>query len=78
MITTSNKFIYTDKSILSHNIHIQPYSPQEQTYYLPQQCSCGFYHNMYNMLNGNTFLCCNCGLPNQFNDINQSNQQLIT
>ena len=74
MITTSNKFIYTDKPILPHNIHIQPYSPQQQTQPLPQQCSCGFYHNMYNMVNGNSFLCCYCGSSNQFNQNDQTNE----
>ena len=53
MIKTSNQFLYSNKSLLPHTIHLQPYSPQEQNQIIPPQCSCGFYHNIYNQMNSN-------------------------
>ncbi|EDR23892.1 hypothetical protein EDI_217970 [Entamoeba dispar SAW760] len=65
MITTSCQFIYKQKDILPHTINIIPYPINEQSSPQPKQCKCGYYDNIYNTHNGNSFICCNCGRINE-------------
>lgn len=61
MITTSNQFIYPNRPVLPHAIHINPYPLSVEPIPLPARCDCGFYDNLYNTHVGNSFVCCNCG-----------------